>query len=88
MDAGKSAAVNRPPRRADDMVCRTADTPRQTSKTISYFARLGRNLVSCPRSSSHSAMNEGDKQATENKQLVSRFRPYLNAADFGIGTRE
>ncbi len=41
MDAGKSAAVNRPPRRANDMVCRTADTPRQTSKPSPTFQQPG-----------------------------------------------
>jgi transglycosylase-like protein with SLT domain len=42
--------------------------------------------VSCPRRSSHLATNEGHKQATEKEELVSRFRPYRNATDFGIGT--
>ncbi len=43
-------------------------------------------LVSCPRSSSPFATNGEDKQATENKEQVSRFRSHSNAANFGIGT--
>ncbi len=43
-------------------------------------------LLSCPRSSSHLATNEGNKQATENTEPVSRFRSYFNAAKFAIET--
>ena len=49
---------------------------------------LGRRPVSCPRSSSHFATHGGDKQATENKERVSRFRPHFNAANLRIGTLE
>jgi hypothetical protein len=42
-------------------------------------------LVSCLRRSSHLATNEGDKQATQNNELMARFRPYRNATECGIG---
>jgi hypothetical protein len=35
-------------------------------------------LVSCPRGSSHYATDVGDRQATENKGLVSCFREHLH----------
>ena len=44
--------------------------------------------MSCPRSSLHFAANEGDKQATETKEIVSRFQRSINATNFGIGTLE
>ena len=44
--------------------------------------------MSCPRSSPPFAADGGDQQVTEYKQLVSRFRPYSNAAKLGIGTLE
>src|SRR6185437_14067777 len=47
--------------------------------------RIG-TLVSCPRSSLPLAANVGDKQVTEIKELVSRFRPPLMSRNFGIGT--
>ncbi|MDR3536090.1 MAG: hypothetical protein P4L71_06285 [Acetobacteraceae bacterium] len=42
-------------------------------------------LVSCPRSSLPFAADAGDRQATENNGLVSRFRHSPMAANFGIG---
>lgn len=42
--------------------------------------------VSCPRSPSHSTADGGDKQATENKGLVSRIGTTNKVANFGIGT--
>jgi hypothetical protein len=45
-------------------------------------------LVSCPRSSSHFAADVGDKQATENKGLVSRICGSPAMANFRFGTLE
>ncbi len=39
-------------------------------------------LVSCPRSSSHFAVNVGDKQVTKNKELVSWFKGSPTMANF------
>ena len=53
---------------------------------IVLFPRCGSSLVSCHRSSSHSAADVGDKQATENKVLVSRTRAQPNMTNFWFGT--
>jgi hypothetical protein len=56
--------------------------PQTTSRLIAVA------LVSCPRSSSRSAADVGDKQATENKELVARKGSSPDMADFRFGTLE
>jgi len=43
-------------------------------------------LVCCPRSSPFFTVSFEEKQATENKELVSRFGLHFKAMNFGIGT--